>query len=361
MRAELVNAARMYTLTKDLIRIDSVSGAEAQIADFLCAHLSRRGMSVRTFPVSDDRHNILAACSATSPRVLFNTHLDTVPPQFGPHEDCEHIYGRGACDTHGILAAQLEAIQDLHDQGLKDIGILLVVGEETTHDGAISAGSTISEPQILIVGEPTENKLMTFQKGQLKADLTIMGVAGHSGYPEKFDSAVSKFGFFMRSIEQSEWLSRNSGNGTTVNVTILPVAHVDNQIPAEARLRLMFRCVESCDQIKTKFEYELKSIAGQMGDKCSRHFELQWLPGSGEPISNLATLPGFETGTAAFNTDIAYFGWNSTRTFLVGPGCILQAHRNLHGTHWQGAEWIAKSAQIEAVTLYTKLVQAAYC
>jgi acetylornithine deacetylase len=110
------------------------------------------------------------------PRVLFNSHIDTVPPFFGARVEfsSEHavngngssdatIWGRGACDTKGILAAQLTALQELVAEGAgsDDVGLLYVVSEETDHSGMLKSNELGLNPEYLIVGEPTgkHNKL----------------------------------------------------------------------------------------------------------------------------------------------------------------------------------------------------------
>ena len=356
-----MNLARMHKLTRDLIAIDSVSGNEEAVTQFLQTVLRGLGMRVRPLPVSAERCNLLAGWDEPV-RVLFNTHVDTVPPQYGPHEDDERIYGRGACDTHGILAAQLEALLDLHEAGHTGLGLLLVVGEETSHDGARAAATSpeLAEPEVLIVGEPTQNKLMTYQKGRLKGDLFAYGVEGHSGYPEHCDSAVEKLVRALEALWRAPWLARHSEQGTTVNVTIKQGGPVDNQVPGVAQARLVFRCAEPCAEVRRRTARLVEEVAATLstppGDRP--HFELLWDPAENDPITHLATLPGFETGTAAYNTDIAYFGWHRARTFLVGPGSILQAHKDLRAGDWLGGEWISKQEQVEGVAVYKKLVQA---
>lgn len=355
-----MNILRTQKLTKDLIAIDSVTGNESEIASFLKDELRHRGMTVQTFQVAAERMNIFASWHDEPAKILFNTHLDTVPEQYGPFEDDKRIYGRGACDTHGILAAQLEALQDLHAEGIAGLGILLVVGEEKHHDGALHAAKCddILEPQVLIVGEPTENKLMESQKGRLKGNLSVYGVEGHSGYPEKFDSAVEKLFLVLDALWQSSWLKNESVQGTTMNATMLQGGDIDNQIPAMAKTRLMFRCVEPCSVVKKRVSHCLNSLEKTLpefrGGKS--HFELYWDPAQNDPIANLSTLPGFATGAAAFNTDIAYFGWKECKTFLVGPGSILQAHKDLKDNDWGNAEWIYKKDQIAGVRLYKKMI-----
>ena len=88
------------------------------------------------------------------------------------------------------------------------------------------------------------------------------------------------------------------------------------------------------------------------------HFEIAWDPAENDPITDLATLPGLRTGAAAYNTDIAYFGWNRCKTFLAGPGSILRAHKDLKDADWINGEWISKSDQISGVRLYCDIVRA---
>ncbi len=143
-----------------------------------------------------------------------------------------------------------------------------------------------------------------------------------------------------------------------MNATMLKGGDIDNQIPAFAKTRLMFRCAEPCSVVKEKTIHCLNDVEKTLPEfrKNKSHFELSWDPVQNDPVANLSTLPGFETGTAAFNTDITYFGWEECKTFLVGPGSILQAHKDLKDNDWENAEWISKNEQIAGVKLYKKLV-----
>jgi acetylornithine deacetylase len=350
----------MRKLTRDLIAIDSVTDNEGEICTFMENEMRSRNMALQSWAVTDDRRNILATLDDGQAEILFNTHLDTVAPQYGPHEDADRIYGRGACDTHGILAAQLEALEILKDEGLKGLGLLLVVGEEVHHDGARHAANCadIHEPKVLVVGEPTENKLMTFQKGRLKADLCAHGVEGHSGYPEKCDSAVEKLCLALNAIWQAPWINKHSQDGTTVNVNIVEGGEVDNKVPAFARAKLLFRCAEPDAEVKQRLSdllFDLdKSLPLPKSGKP--HFEILLDESENDPVTGLATLPGFDTASAAYNTDISYFGWKC-KTFLAGPGSILRAHKDLMNGEWASGEWIAKQDQIEGVELYCDLVR----
>ncbi len=121
----------------------------------------------------------------------------------------------------------------------------------------------------------------------------------------------------------------------------------------------MFRCAEPCELIKQKVGQLVDSVAKRLNaSKTGKpHFELNWDAAQNDPVHTLATIPGFETGTAAFNTDISYFGWKKCKTFLVGPGSILNAHKDLNGGNWLQGEWIVKKNLQKGVEMYKELVK----
>src|ERR1041385_8873209 len=124
-----------FEFTKELISIPSVTGTEGRIGEFLSARLESLGYRVKRQDVTNDRFNVFAfAGEAGEGRVMFCTHIDTVPAPslpIVPREDSEFIYGRGACDTKGIIAAMLETGNRLRDSGVTDFGYMFLVGEET--------------------------------------------------------------------------------------------------------------------------------------------------------------------------------------------------------------------------------------
>src|SRR5947208_8233979 len=141
-----------FELTKQLMAIPSVTGTEAKLGEFLLAHLAALNYRVERQNVTGDRFNVLAF--AGDPRVIFCTHIDTVPPPTVPiREDDEFLYGRGACDTKGIIAAMLEAGDRLRSGGITDFGYMLLIGEETDSIGAKTANALKWDSEYVIVGE----------------------------------------------------------------------------------------------------------------------------------------------------------------------------------------------------------------
>ena len=308
-----MDAERLFRLTRELVAIDSVTGGEGPIVAFLEDELRGRGLQTRTFEVFPQRPNLLACIDGAEPRILLNTHVDTVPPPYGPHEDAERLYGRGSCDTHGILAAMLEALEDLRAEGIDSVGLIAVVDEESgEHAGARQAGRDLDEPAALIVGEPTDNRLVTFQKGLLKADLIADGVEGHSGYPECFDSALDRLRRGLRHLETQGWLERDSRAGTTLNVHIRAGGDAYNKVPGHATAGLFFRLAEPLEVIRGRVDAAL----AELDDPALR---IAWLGGN-DPVDHFSTVPGIDTTVAAYNTDVAHFAWAQQSHVPGRPG-----------------------------------------
>jgi acetylornithine deacetylase len=126
-------------LARRLIDIPSPSGSEGEYGRFLVPVMEQIGFSVTLQPLGPDRFNHLGIAGGGDPDIVFCTHIDVVPPHIPSREDDTWLYGRGACDTKGILAAMLAASERLIHDGAGGFALLLVVAEETDSTGARSA------------------------------------------------------------------------------------------------------------------------------------------------------------------------------------------------------------------------------
>lgn len=156
--------------------IDSTSGHETRVTDFIANHLQSLNWTVELQsvhnPVLDPsirRENIYAYLGTNrTTRLLINSHVDTVPPFYPPSDDNEYVYGRGANDAKGQIAVQLFALERLRKANkIKegDVAILWDVGEEEYADGIRAANSFNITPIWSITGEPTESYQATGHKG----------------------------------------------------------------------------------------------------------------------------------------------------------------------------------------------------
>src|SRR6266403_142564 len=113
----------LFALTRALVDIESVTNYEALVGEFLFRHLSslatKYGGSIERMPVEAQRFNVFASWG--KPMVTLSTHMDTVPPFFPSREDEDFLWGRGACDAKGIIAAMICTVEKLLDEGISDL------------------------------------------------------------------------------------------------------------------------------------------------------------------------------------------------------------------------------------------------
>lgn len=294
-----------------MIDIESTSGAELPMADFLETHMTAKGWKVKRQTYAAGRDNVYIYQHEGQPDLLFNSHIDTVPPYFPHSRDENFIYGRGACDTKSLIAAQLLAAETLHAEG-HNVAMLYVVGEEVDHCGMIKANELGLNPKYMIVGEPTESKLVRRQKGLVKVRLTTKGKAAHSGYPETGISAVDPLLDALQNLRDIDWPADDVLGQTTMNIGLLGAGKAANIVPEDAFAEVMIRVVTSEAEI-------LQQLKDAVGDLAEVN-----LIASNDPCE-LTTLEGYETVVVSFNTDIPYFKFDG-KALLWGAGSILDAH-----------------------------------
>jgi acetylornithine deacetylase len=329
----------LFPLTRTLIDIDSVTGREREVGDFLFSYLSelagRTGGSVERMPVSEDRFNLFAAWG--EPVVVLSTHIDTVPPFFPSSEDDTHIHGRGACDTKGLLAAMITALEELLAAGDRGFGLLLVVGEETDSIGAKMANRQPRGSRYLINGEPTENRLALGSKGALSLALEVEGKAAHSAYPELGVSAIDRLLEALARIRQVQLPTDPVLGESTLNIGTISGGRAANVIADQARAQVMVRTVGPAEELRAALQAAATSVPG-----------VRALEQRETPAVHLGSLPGFASTTVKYTTDVPHLrAWGEP--FLLGPGSIHVAHTP--------EERVPKAELAEAVGLYRDLVR----
>jgi acetylornithine deacetylase len=322
---------------RKLIDIPSPTGEERAVGEFLERELRRLEYSVRRHPVTDARFNLYAS-AAGSPRVILNSHLDTVPPWFASSDDRDFLYGRGACDPKGVIAAMIAAGEQLRSGGIRDFAFLFVVGEETDSIGAKSANVEFAglRSRYVIVGEPTESKFARASKGALTCTLHFDGIAAHSAYPERGDSAIVKMIAAIDEIHRTDWGSHEILGSATVNVGVVRGGEKPNIIPPSAECDLMFRTVGDPEEVRAKLE----RLVGRFGGRI--------VSTRGNPPQFMVVPDGAPSTVVAFNTDVPHLG-NLGKPLLFGPGSILDAHGE--------KERIAKRDLLAAVDIYAQTVR----
>ena len=361
-----------WTFFKELLCIDSTSGKEREVAQWLLTQLE--APVVEPMEVGDGTLNLFLKWG--TPKVVFCTHMDTVPPYIEPGfpkemlsrgtpfaslspapptasaagpspypcagvhmssgEHLLRITGRGSCDAKGQLFAMYTACKELEAGGCTDFGLLLLAGEETGSWGAKAFSRTGFQAPFLIVGEPTENKMVSASKGTKSYDLTFRGEAFHSGYPQYGVSAVDLFNAFYNQLKAKDFGKDPILGATTWNVGLLHSDNPQNILSPELTCRLYFRTTFVSDQAVQDWMGQVAEGMGLSGtfartgsrsDVEERPMpSVTVVPRGGDAPARYVTLPGFESAPVAFGSDAPHltgFG----HKIICGPGTIRVAHR----------------------------------
>jgi len=328
----------VFELTRALIDIDSVTPHEEQVGLYLFEYLSRMasrsGGRVERMEVEPHRFNVLATWD--QPVVTLSTHMDTVPPFYASRDDGEWIWGRGACDTKGIIAPMIHAVEALLAEGVRGLALLFVVGEERNSAGAYVAARQSRGSKYLINGEPTENKLAIGCKGALRFEIAASGRMAHSAYPHLGESAIEKLLDALARVRQIKLPEDPLLGISTLNIGTIQGGRAPNVIPDHAVAEVFIRLVDSGDSSRAAIAKAVEGFAESKEVLCI-------------PALHLGQLDGFEGTVVSFTTDIPAFGDAWGRPFLLGPGTIHLAHTD--------EERIRKSEIVDAVEIYKNLVR----
>jgi len=324
-------------LARRLVDIPSLSGDEAEVAGFVASQLADLGYQVDVFDAAPGRPNVLAT-TEQPPRIVLSTHLDTVPPHLPARERDGFLYGRGACDAKGIVAAQIAAAQRLRSEGVGELGLLFVVDEEMGSLGARAANAhpRARECRWLIDGEPTDNRLAAGSKGSLRLTLRAEGITAHSAYPEQGRSAIDALLDVLADVRGAAWPTDPFFGDTTVNIGVIAGGTRPNVVAGEASADLQIRLGTDPEPVQRLLEQVVRGRAG-----------IEYLTAV-SPV-RLATVPGFETCVVRFTTDVPNLSsWG--RPLLIGPGSILDAHTD--------HERISPAELVAGADAYVRLVHA---
>ena len=353
------------SLFLQMLQFDSTSGREGEFADFLVERLATSACRVYRFPVESMAGECPEGCprpynilfSWGTPKVVFCTHLDTVPPYISPIVETDttvmsgkvetYFRGRGTCDAKGQIFAMYEACLELERRGHTDFGLLLLAGEETGSFGAKAFNSMPVKPfpvedAMVVVGEPTDNCMASAAKGTKSFEVEFEGEAFHSGYPQYGRSAVMMFNDFVNALRSIGFPQDPVLGDTTWNIGKLSSDNPQNILSDKLTCRVYFRTTFESDEMVCNV---MKNIAGpeaklrfgrpkaQDGSDIVAKEVADWqkymkvTAFGGDAPTRFEVLDGFPSKPVSFGSDapqLKCFG----RKMLCGPGSILVAHRD---------------------------------
>ncbi len=321
-------------LTMDLVKIPSISGQEMEVGNFL-KDLLTKDFTVKTQKVGD-RINVFAF--AGRPKLLFTTHMDTVPGILKATEDSNFIYGRGSCDAKGAIAAMVSAGLTALQSGFSDFCLLFDVDEENEFEGIKKAIKMVN-PGFVVVGEPSSLKLVNGQKGLLQFDISQKGRAAPASLPQRGSSAINGLLSDLTRVVRLK-LPKNEFLGeTTMNIGKIGGGQSANVIPDYASAKIDVRTTGKNSETKALFKKAV--INGKL------ETEMDFEPVFND-LYNLPKLLGLKTMIASYFTEM-YFWRKRAKTVVFGPGDYRYAHSSV--------ERISKKDLLKAAETYLKIIK----
>lgn len=355
--ARRVDRTRLVDRLQRLVRTPSENppGDEAAAGELVRSFCEDLGLEVSSYEAVAGRPNVVARWAVSDgPTVAYCSHIDTVPigdqslwsfNPFGATVTDGRLYGRGACDAKGPIAAALEAVAVLHDEAPELGGTLeldFVSDEETM--GFKGAGHLVAEglirPDIAIVGEPTSLRIVSAQRGACWLRITTRGLAAHGSAPERGVSAIRHMAEIIRHLEETlPSLSHPVLGGPSINVGTIRGGEKVNIVPASCVVEVDRRTIpsESKDDVIASVESAI-ALARKRHPDIDAMVELSFFAEPFEVsresrvVQEVVAAVGEATGApgeiAGFRgaSDARFLAEAGAEVVVCGPGDIALAH-----------------------------------
>lgn len=324
-------------ILEKLIGFNTVtSSSNMKLIDFCGKEFAKCGFKTKLV-TTGDKANLFAYKKCLGPRIILSAHSDTVPESGEWTQDPfvllkkeNKYFGLGVCDMKSFIGIMLEMAGKIKTNNL---AFLLTFDEETTFSGAKLIGrSIISDKDIVIIGEPTNNKVLSGNKGALALRATIKGVAGHGSRPSSGISAIEKAATFICKIEENFnqiAVDQNSLFGDpapTFNFGTINGGDAINKIADKVVIDFEFRTTSKNQTNK------IMKMIGKVADKFSIDLDLETLMDIEAHVADKKLLKkvsslGFEISPGeSYCTEANIFCALTKKVLVFGPGDAAQAH-----------------------------------
>jgi acetylornithine deacetylase ArgE len=345
----------------DLVALNSVNPAypggigEAAVAGYVERHCQQLGLDVTRQAVAPGRDNILAtlAVPGATRTLLYEAHMDTVAlaPMgengLRPVVRDGKLYGRGACDTKGSLAAMLVALERLRDRRTElatNVALLASVDEEHAATGVIAFVASDAPASAAIVGEPTELRLVVAHKGCVRGTIRTVGRSAHSAEPERGISAIEGMTDVidaLRSLRNRFTERAHPLTGApTFTIGLIDGGTGANIVPEECAITYDRRVIPGEDpaEVISEIDAALDSVRRARPD-LAIHLDAPYLvdealdTAPGSPLVHAARAACVDAGIDDAPVGVPY-GTDASKlqarrgipSIVFGPGSISRAH-----------------------------------
>ena len=338
--------------------ISGTPDAELALSQFLELQANFLGFSTRRLPIGDRSFNLLVSylVSQDAPWLLFESHLDTVSIEdmtidpLGGHLENNRIHGRGACDTKGSGAAMLYALKRYAEESAahNNVAIVYTVDEEVKKTGVrmfVEQHLSLLDwnPVGVIVGEPTQLKLVVAHNGVVRWRIRTQGIAAHSSSPDRGLSAISMMMKVLGALESHYIPNLQASHLLTgraqCSVNVICGGTQVNVVPATCEVQIDRRVVpgEKAQSVIPTVEDMLNGLRRNDDQMNVLQAEPDMIFPPLDPSGNEALIAfaqgvlkemqlSFEPMGVGFGTNASSFNDLGIPTIIIGPGDIAQAH-----------------------------------
>jgi len=347
---------RTEKLLAELIALPSVNPAflpprhphagEKNVADFLASVAAWAGLEIELQKILPGRFNLLARLlprNKVRRTILLAPHLDTVganATKFIPQRKNGRLYGRGACDTKGSVAAMLTALCELANAKSRPLETEIVfaglIDEEHAQAGSRALAASGFKADMAIVGEPTRLQVVTAHKGSLWLELETRGKAAHGATPQLGKNAIHEMARIVDLIEtdyaaQLRKRKHPLLGAATVNVGEISGGAQPNIVPDACKISVDRRTLPGETDAKVRNEIGVFLRARKLSAKISSAKIAPALPLETDfklPLVQKFMKCAGQTKPIAvhFFCDAAVLSAGGIPGIVFGPGDVAQAH-----------------------------------
>jgi acetylornithine deacetylase/succinyl-diaminopimelate desuccinylase family protein len=356
MAVKLSRMTRTEKLLAELIALPSVNpaflpprhpnGGEKRVADFLAATAARAGLEIELQKVLPNRSNLIARLlpqNKIKQTILLAPHLDTVGAdgmKFIPQRKNGRLYGRGACDTKGSVAAMLSALCELANAKSRPMETEIVfaglIDEENAQAGSRALAKSKFKADLAIVGEPTKLQVVTAHKGSLWLELETRGKAAHGATPQFGKNAIHEMARVVDLLE-TDYVARLRRRkhkllgAATINVGMISGGAQPNIVPDRCKISVDRRTLPGETEASVKREIRnflhTKNLSAQIADKkLAPALSLETNHKLPLVQKFLKSMGQSKPLGVHFFCDAAVLSAGGIPSVVFGPGDIAQAH-----------------------------------
>lgn len=380
-----VDEESLVRLLSDLVAIESINpnmkgarNGEAAIGEYIREYLQGLGLEVEKDEVLPGRFNILGRLPGSDPRrrLLFESHLDTMPVEgmridpFRPRIEEGRLYGRGACDDKASIAAMLQALAMVREEGIprSDIYFLGSVDEEYQFQGIRHFLQRGFWAQGAVVGEPTDLDLVVAHKGLVRWRIVTTGKAAHSSRPEEGINAIVKMARIIQRVEEEIQPSLHRNSHPRLGPATLSIGKIEggvqvNIVPDRCVIELDRRLLPGEDAPSALAPFaelldRMRSEDPQLEVSMEEPFLVDYPLESTEEQEVVAAAKGAIIAVRGearvkgvpYGTDGSKIARAGIPTVVLGPGGIDQAHT--------ANEFVEIQQVVEAAEIYARMMLA---